>query len=248
MLGKSPAMPDANGANSGYLIVQDGYALLLECGSGVFSKLRARCDPVDIDAVLITHLHADHTLDLFPFSHALSFHGRDGHRPQLWAPPGSAAALRAVGRALGMDDPVAQAFALTEYDPDREHNLGPFTLNFREVPHYVSTWACDLRSPDGRRLTFGADCGPNDVIVELARDTDLLMLEATEGAEPHPGGVPRGHLTGGEAGELARRAGARRLLVTHYSDLLDSSQLRAATEGAFGRAVELAVEGAHYIV
>ena len=68
MLGKSPAMPDADGAHSGYLIRHAGFTLLLECGSGVFAKLRGVCDPAEVDAVLISHLHADHMLDLLPFS------------------------------------------------------------------------------------------------------------------------------------------------------------------------------------
>ena len=89
MLGKSPAMPDAGGAQSGYLITHAGFTLLLDCGSGVFSKLRAFADPAAVDAVLISHLHADHMLDLLPFSFALA-HGwaansrasrRSGHPP-----------------------------------------------------------------------------------------------------------------------------------------------------------------------
>ena len=182
MLGKSPAMPDANGANSGYLIRHGGFTLLLECGSGVFGKFRAVCDPSEVDAVLITHLHADHVLDLFTFSHALTYdHRGDSRRPALWAPPGSGRAFATLGAIFDVEQQIASAFALSEYDPGRALTLGPFNVSFREVPHYVPAWACDISSDEGQRLTFGADCGPNDAIVELARDTDLLMLEATEG-------------------------------------------------------------------
>ena len=71
-----------------------------------------------------------------------------------------------------MDDQINDGFCRREYDPTRALELGPFSVSFCQVPHYIPAWGCDLRAPDGRRLTFGGDCGPNDAIVELARDTD----------------------------------------------------------------------------
>src|ERR1700761_4816862 len=101
VLGKSPSWQDADGACSGYLVEEDGYALVLDCGNGVFSKLREHRDYVDVDAVLITHLHADHLLDLIPFAYALTYAPRqqpvpvagwpgtnDPARPDLYAPAG----------------------------------------------------------------------------------------------------------------------------------------------------------------
>ncbi|MDE3132163.1 MAG: MBL fold metallo-hydrolase, partial [Acidobacteriota bacterium] len=146
------------------------------------------------------------------------------------------------------EDQINDGFAVGEYDPAAALQLGPLEVRFREVPHYIPSWACDLRSDEGRRLTFGGDCGPSDALVELARDTDLLMLEATEGTGPHLGAGFRGHLTAAEAGALARRAGAARLLLTHYSDLLDPELLRGAAEAAFGGPVELAVERARHVI
>jgi ribonuclease BN (tRNA processing enzyme) len=249
VLGKSPALPDSGGANSGYLIRDDGFTLLLECGSGVFAKLRKLADPDEVDAVLISHLHADHTLDLYPFSHALTYHGRgQAERPELWGPPRSERAFTTLGAVFGVEQQVPAAFALTEYDPSRELVIGPFTVEFTEVPHYVPAWACDITSQDGRRFTFGADCGPNEAIVELARDTDLLMLESTEGPGPSAETGFRGHLTAQEAGELGRRAAAKRLLLTHYSDLLDAEVLRQAAEEGFGAPVEMATEGARFTI
>jgi ribonuclease BN (tRNA processing enzyme) len=248
VLGKSPAMPDAGGAHSGYLITHDGFTLLLDCGSGVFSKLRAHSDPPAVDAVLISHLHADHMLDLMPFSFALArgMLGEPRRRPPLWAPPGAEQAFFAYAQAVGMENQINDGFSVHEYASDLQLELGPLTVSFCEVPHYIPAWACDIRSSDGLRLTFGGDCGPNDAIVELARDTTLLMLEATEGVGPHLGDAPRGHLTAVEAGELARRAGAKRLLLTHYSDQLDAQRLREVATEAFGGEVEMARERARY--
>ena len=250
MLGKSPAMPDAGGAHSGYLITHAGFTLLVDCGSGVFSKLRAYADPAAVDAVLISHLHADHMLDLLPFSFALStgLIGTEHRQPVLWAPPGATAAFTAYTEAVGMEDQINDGFWVREYDPKRELKLGPLTVRLREVPHYIRAWACDLSAPHGRRLTFGGDCGPNEEIVDLARGTDLLMLEATEGAGPHVGSGLRGHLTAAEAGAIARQAGARRLLLTHYSDQLDAEELRQAAQSSYGGPVEMAAERAVFEV
>lgn len=263
MLGKSPAMPDAGGAQSGYLIAHDGFTLLLDCGSGVFAKLRAYADPAAVDAVVISHLHADHMLDLMPFGFALAAGmleesprkplaaGRLDEplrKPALWAPPGARGAFLAYAEAVGMEDPINEGFDVHEYVSGSPLELGPLTISFREVPHYIPAWACDLRAGDGSRLTFGGDCGPNDAIVELAQGTSLLMLEATEGPGPHVGSGPRGHLTAAEAGGLAQRAGAGRLLLTHYSDRLDVEPLRQAAAATFDGPVELAAERARYVI
>src|SRR4051812_12511301 len=90
VLGKSPAWQDVGGACSGYLIEGGGMRVLLDCGPGVFAKLRERLDYVDVDAVVISHLHADHVNDLVPFASALRYSGRVGDvRPRLLAPPGA---------------------------------------------------------------------------------------------------------------------------------------------------------------
>ncbi len=71
VLGKSPSWQDAGGACSGYLLEDDETTVLIDCGNGVFGKLREQIDYVDVDAVVISHLHADHFLDLIPYAYAL---------------------------------------------------------------------------------------------------------------------------------------------------------------------------------
>src|SRR5512146_1243990 len=73
VLGKSPSWQDAGGACSGYLVQEGSTSLLLDCGNGVFGKLRAQLDYLSVDAVVLSHLHADHFLDLVPFSYALTY-------------------------------------------------------------------------------------------------------------------------------------------------------------------------------
>ncbi len=259
VLGKSPAWQDANGACSGYLVQDDDYSLLLDCGNGVFSKLRRHVDYVDLDAVLLSHLHADHFLDLIPFSYALTYAPRQQPvpvggwpgtstpaRPELYAPPGATAMFRHIAGCWGQEELVEHAFALREYEPWDELEAGPFQIRFCEVPHFMTTFAIELRSNGGTRLTYSADCSPNSELIRFAHGTDLLLIEATL-PRPERTGV-RGHLTPAEAGEHGRLAGAKRLVITHFSDELDSEWAKAEAAEAFGGEAELAEEGAVYAI
>ena len=248
VLGKSPSWQDRDGACTGYLLEMDGRSMLIDCGSGVFGKLRSLRDYTQIDTVIVSHLHADHTLDLVPFAYALTVGpGRGSVRPQLHAPPGARAAWRRLCSAWGSDTLIEEAFELREYDPAGELEIDGLRVRFQPVPHYVTTYAIALQQgADGRRLVFSADCGPNDELVDFARDADLLLIEATlkepEGDEDDP----PGHLTAADAGAIGRRAGVPRLVLTHYSDELYPDVVRARAEAAFGGSVELASEGASY--
>lgn len=259
VLGKSPAWQDAGGACSGYLVEDGGHTMLLDCGNGVFSRLRQHCDYVDVDSVLVTHLHADHFLDLVPFSYALTYAPRQQPvpvagwpgtdtpaRPSLYAPAGACGVFRGLVVWWGREDLIDNAFDVTEYEPWDELQVGPFQVRFCEVPHFIRTFAVELISPSGRRFTFGADCSPNEALVEFARGTDLLLIEGTLPRPERTG--ERGHLTPAEAGEHGRAAGAKRLIVTHFSDELDRDWVAAEAAEAFGGAVELAQEGAVYTV
>jgi ribonuclease BN (tRNA processing enzyme) len=242
VLGKSPAWQDAGGACSGYLIEDSGYTLMLDCGNGVFGELRRHLDYTRVDAVLLTHLHADHFLDLIPYSHALLYSEESAPaRPLLFAPPDAREALGRLLGQIGSSDLLERAFSLVEYDPEEPLALGPLTLRLREVPHYVRTFAVDVTGADGSRLTFSADCCPSEELAELARDTDLLLVEATLKSPERNG--QRGHMTAAEAGEQARRAGARRVVLTHFSDQLDPDWVVGEARASYMGPVTLAASG-----
>jgi ribonuclease BN (tRNA processing enzyme) len=260
VLGKSPSWQDAGGACSGYLLEEDGTAVVIDCGNGVFGKLRQRIDYVDVDAVVISHLHADHFLDLVPFSYALTYAprqqpvpvdrwpGTDNPAcPVLHAPPGARDTFRRVVGAWGNDDLIENAFDLREYDPSNEIEIGPVRVRFQPVPHFTETFAMLISSTNGSgRIVYGADSSPTDALAELASGADLILVEATL-PRPERTGI-RGHLTPGEAGEHARAAGAKRLVLVHISDELDADWAKREAEETFGGPVEVATEGASYEV
>jgi ribonuclease BN (tRNA processing enzyme) len=259
VLGKSPSWQDAGGACSGYLIETDGTKVLLDCGNGVFGKLRERIDYTELDGVIISHLHADHFLDLVPYSYALIYaprqqpvpvHTWDGTdepaRPRLVAPPGATETFQRVVGAWGNDDLIESAFRIEEYEPGETVEIGELRATFHPVPHFVETFAVRINTEGSGDLVYSADTRPGNEIVDAAEGADLLIIEGTLPRPERTG--HRGHLTPEEAGEHAREAGAKRVVITHISDELGDEWAREQAEQGFGGAVEIAREGAVYEV
>lgn len=258
VLGKSPAWQDVDGACSGYLLQEQETTVLLDCGNGVFGKLRKFVDYVDVDAVVVSHMHADHFIDLVPYSYALihaprqqpvpvpPWPGTDSPaRPRLVVPPGGRATLRQVVGAWGNEDLVEQAFDLEEYALESVIEVGPLRFGFAVMPHFIDAHAVSVTSANGGgRLAFSADSRPAPQLVDFARGADLFLVEATL-PRPERTGV-RGHLTAEEAGEHGRQAGVGRVVLTHISDELDQEQAGQRAAEAFGGPVEVAREGAIY--
>src|SRR4051794_15189042 len=254
VLGKSPSWQDAGGACSGYLIEEGGTAVVVDCGNGVFSKLRRFRDYTRVDAVVISHLHADHFLDLVPFSYALTYAPRQQPvpvdrwpgtdqpaRPLLLAPHGAVDTFRRVVGSWGNEDLIENAFRIEEYAADAKPEVGPLRFSFKSVPHFTETFAIRVEDSGGGCLAFGADSRPTIDLVEFATEADLLLIEATLPRPERSG--QRGHLTPREAGEHAKAADVRRVVLTHISDELDTLWARAEAQDAFGGPVELAREG-----
>jgi ribonuclease BN (tRNA processing enzyme) len=260
VLGKSPSWQDVGGACSGYLVEEKGVAILIDCGNGVFSKLRRFRDYTEVDAVVISHLHADHILDLIPYAYALTYAPRQQPvpvdrwpgtdspaRPRLYAPQPARKIFRQVVGAWGKEELIENAFELVEYDERTKVEVGPIRVRFHEVPHFTRTYAMCLSSTNGGgRIAYGADSRPTDELTDFAWNSDLLLIEATLPRPERTG--ERGHLTPSEAGEHGRAANVKRLVLTHISDELDEERARAEAAATFGRPVEVAREGAVYEV
>lgn len=263
VLGSCCAWPQAGMACSGYLVRGDGdggASVLLDAGSGVFSRLRAAMAPEELSAVAISHLHPDHFMDLMPLAYYLQHSARTARpgareRVRLLLPPGGIAHLGQLVELFGHLDGEAfwtETFACTEYEPDsgRELAVGGLSLAFAWVPHYIDSHAIRVDG-DGRRLVFSADCGPGTTLPASHRDADVALWEAAflldEDSQPSGG-----HCTPVDAGRLAAAHGVRRLLLTHVNvdgaGGLDRA-LAAAVE-AFGSAgpVEHAREGSEIAV
>ena len=147
--------------------------------------------------------------------------------------------------AWGNEDLIENAFDMRRVRARRRDRDRHDALTFQDVPHFTETFAIDIASMNGGgRITYGADCSPNEQLVEFARDTDLLIVEATL-PRPERTGI-RGHLTPAEAGEHASRANVKQVLLTHVSDELDELWVRKCACRAFAGPISVAREGAVY--
>ena len=214
VVGCSPAWPNPGGAQSGYLVEGSG-RVLLDCGPGVLPRLREREAWPRIDAIAITHFHLDHWGDLVPWVWGLEFGpAHDFEPPELWVPPGGRKTLAALGKELGRPDMFESAFAMREYADGEPFQAAGFEITPRRVLHYELQAFGFRVSADGTTLAYSGDSGPDDTLVELARDADLFLCEATL-LRANPEGGTRGHLAAGEANEAFKVSGAKRLLLTH---------------------------------
>ena len=213
VVGCSPAWPNPGGAQSGYLVEGPG-RLLLDCGPGVLARLRETAAWPELDAIAISHFHLDHWGDLVPWVWgSLYGPGRELPRSRSTCPPGGRTYLASVaGQFGGGPDMFDRAFELHEYRERTPNEIAGFEVVPVAVKHYsIDTYGFRV-SNGSATLAYSADSAPNGSLVELARDADLFLCEATLAVwEPEP----RGHLSLPEAESAFAESGARRLLVTH---------------------------------
>jgi ribonuclease BN (tRNA processing enzyme) len=240
VLGFAGAAP-LQGACSSYLVAADGATLLLDCGPGTVERLWRRELLGRLDAIVVSHMHADHVLDLVPLGGEVAQVAR-GDRPPiaLHVPDGAGPrVLAALDDAFGSSR-FERSFAIRSYSADDVVQVGPLSVSFAVAAHAQPCFAA--RVTDGRAtVVYGADGGPSEAVERLAAAADLLVLEATFADDEHAAAT-HGHMTAVQAGILAARAGARRLLLTHTLAGTPEAALVGGAERAFGGPVRLAHE------
>ena len=248
VLGCSGSMPGPDSPASGYLLEAEGYRLVLDLGHGAFGALQRYADPGDVDTVLISHLHADHCIDLTAYIVALRYGGagyraRDPEsRIQLIGPSGTRDRLEAAY------DPYARKLGLHElftFATPADGELGPFTVSYASMNHPIATTAVRIEH-GGTSLVYSGDTGESEALVELATGADTLLCEASVG--PDDEYVPGLHLTGRQAGEHAARAGVGRLIVTHVPPWVSREWAAGEAATAYDGAIEIAEPGKEFSV
>lgn len=247
VLGGSAAGPNTGQGCSGYLVEVGATRLVLDLGPGTLPELRRHADFRALDAIVITHLHLDHTLDLGALRFALTYNPVKPERPTaLWLPPGGRSFLDRFAATFEPEDDgafFAKAFAVEEYDPTRTLRIGDAQLSFAPTVHYVPCWA--IRVSDGAEgdLVYTADTGPAADLRGFADGAAVVVAEGTS-LEPSPESFEeRGHLTAAEAAELAGRAGAGTLVLTHLWEERGFDAYRTQAAAVFPGRIELARPG-----
>jgi ribonuclease BN (tRNA processing enzyme) len=250
VLGRSPASPNPGEACAGYIVESQGTRVLFDIGPGVVSQLVGVHHPDELDGIVVSHMHADHMLDLVTLRYVYPWRARPvDQRLRVIMPPGSADQLLDLARGVGNARHFEDTFRLSEHDGSTRFRFGALDITPVETQHYIPCWGFRIIAED-RTLAYTADTAPCGGFTDLADGPDLLLSEATlrsldEDAAPPE---PRGHLLPEEAGAAARDGGARRLMLTHLPVNGDGSWAVDKAALAFEGPVELAVPGATHDV
>jgi ribonuclease BN (tRNA processing enzyme) len=248
VLGSAAAGANAGSGCAGYLVRSEGVSVLIDCGPGSTAELKRWIDVRQLDAVVISHMHLDHMLDLVTLRAAYRYAPDpfDGRVP-LWLPPSGAVVLDSLAAPLDLShhSPLFfdQVFETQEFNPIDSLQIGALSIDFAPAQHETPTWAMRVaRSGAEAAVGLSSDTGPVTHLAAFFQGVDALICEATL-LESNVSPIDRGHLTAQEAGRLAQTCRAGRLILTHTWDELGSDQLLRAASSAFDGPVEIAWPG-----
>jgi ribonuclease BN (tRNA processing enzyme) len=227
--------PKKNEASSGYLLEHNGYRLLVDCGSGVLSKLQNFIEPEDLDAVMLSHYHPDHIADIGVLQHARLIQGF-------------------LGKDFGNLPIYGHCFDQAEFEKLTYKNItkgvtfnseqvltvGPFVISFLRTDHPVECFAMRFEV-DGKVIVYTADTSFKMEFIEFSRDADVLLCECNfyEGQN----GKNAGHMTSIDAGTLAQQANVKKLILTHLPHYGELTKLVTEASTKYGGPIQLACEG-----
>jgi ribonuclease BN (tRNA processing enzyme) len=246
VIGCAGSYPGPDSPASCYLLEADHetsegartWRVLVDLGSGALGWLQRVIDPLSLDAVLFSHLHPDHCLDLTGYYVMRKYHpsGTQARLP-VWGPKDTS---RRMARAYDLpDDPgMGEEFDFRTYTEGL--TIGPFEVEAVPVDHPVDAYGLRITC-GGRTLAYTGDTGPCETLHRLAHDADLLLAEASfREADENPESI---HLTGKDCGRLAAAANVRQLVITHVPPWFDPKDMLAEAQEAWDGPVELAVQG-----
>jgi ribonuclease BN (tRNA processing enzyme) len=247
VIGCAGSFPGPDSPASCYLLEAEGFRLVIDMGNGALGVLQRYAELFSIDAICLSHLHADHCIDLAAYWVARQF-APDGAKPPIpvYGPPGTAA--RVTPHLGPSDDPASDDPAAEPELPRFDfHDLavgtaeiGPFRITADHMNHPVETFGFRVEH-EGWRLAYSADTGESDALVRLAEGADLLLCEASflDGQDTRP----NLHLTARQAAEYADRAGVGQLVLTHLVPWNDRGRSLTEASAAYHGPLSLASSG-----
>ncbi|ATW48704.1 MBL fold metallo-hydrolase [Streptomyces xantholiticus] len=244
VVGCSGSFPSAESACSSYLVEADGFRLLLDMGNGALGELQRHCGLYDLDAIFLSHLHADHCIDMCGYFVARYYRHDGGRCPAIpvHGPEGTEQRLTTAYADTPSASAMSEVFDFHTLKPGHVE-IGPFSVRTERLAHPVEAYGIRLEH-GGRTLTYSGDTGVCDGLDELAAGADLFLCEAsfTHGKED----IPDLHLNGREAGAYAQRANAGRLVLTHIPPWTDPQQTLRDATAVYSGPTEVAHPGAVY--
>ncbi|MBV6698464.1 MBL fold metallo-hydrolase [Kitasatospora aureofaciens] len=242
VLGSATPYPSADNPCSGYLVSGGGARVWVDAGTGTLGPLQRYARLDELDAIWISHLHADHSADLLTAYYGLLYADIRRAAPiPLYGPPGIADRLAGFLTNSAVRSPIESAFAVTELSDGHRSTVGALSLTSRAVEHGMPAFALRVETA-GRSLVYSGDTAPCRALTELAEDCDALLCEA-DTPDPDPA-----HHTPEDAADTATAAHARRLILTHVGRALTPAQAVARASARFAGPVVHADPGATFAI
>ncbi len=240
VLGCFGPYPPAGGCCSGYLLQEDNYNLLIDCGNGVLSRLQQHLDYRQLDTVILTHLHADHYSDIMIMRYGLEISFQQGERLEplpLYAPAQPETEFERL--------PYKNAYSVSVLEPRQTLQIGPFTILAREGIHAIPSMAFRIRTASGI-FVYSGDTEFDSGLEQFASGADLFLCEANFLEADIEKGAPN-HLSSAQAAQIAAAAGVKKLYLTHHHPERELEQYLAEAKKFFPE-VEAAREGEMYLI
>lgn len=220
IVGNRAGSPGPDGAASGYVVTIEEKNILVDCGPGVIATLASKGLLDRIDAVIVTHKHADHSADLPAYAYHQAFPTPQPRIP-MYVPTGFGEYVEALDAVHGiptlkdLKSPIAAQFEITEVEPGSSFEVMGVQVDTVRALHPVP--CLSLRFPQAG-LVYTSDTAKTNDLVGLATNAKLLLSEATYASSDGMDFSAHGHMSGFEAGDLATEAGAGHLVLTHMED------------------------------
>jgi ribonuclease BN (tRNA processing enzyme) len=239
VVGCAGSFPGPDSAASCYLLEADGFRLVVDLGNGALGPLQKFAGLFGVDAICLSHLHADHCVDLYSYSIARTY-SPTGPQPPIpvYGPAGTCERIGLV-HGPGGDDELMKRFTFETLAPGSV-SIGPFEVVTAHMNHPVETFGFRF-SHDGRTIAYSGDTGETEELVPLARDADVFLCEAAflDG----PDLPPDLHLSARQAAGYAARSGARQLVLTHLQPWNEPDKAFSQAAAVFDGELTLASPG-----
>jgi ribonuclease BN (tRNA processing enzyme) len=232
VIGQWGGYPKAGEASTGYLLEHKGFKLLIDCGSGVLSHLQHHVEATDLDAVLLSHYHPDHVADIGVLQHALLiqyFLGRNKGTLPVYAHREDQRGYDTIT--------YKDLMKAHEYKEDTSLSIGPFTVTFVKTKHPVPCYGMRIEA-EGKSMFYTADSAFKESFVPFGKDADVLLCECN-----FYGGMDAsnaGHMSSLDAGNLAQKTNAGKLILTHLPHFGELEQLITEAKTIYNGEVLLA--------
>lgn len=243
VVGAGPAFTDQPGSTgAAYLVRHRSTAILLDLGQGSFPRLAGLLDPASLDAVLISHLHPDHFIDLVPLRHYLRWRIGEARRVRVLGPVNLGERIDALHAEPGF------SAAALDIEPIGigAREIGTLQVRSAKVTHTQDSYGFRVAAGDGPGLVYSGDCGRADDLAALIEPGDDLLSEVSFGPGPVP--ADAAHLDGPAVGALAARTGVRRVLLTHMLMGFDGAGTIASVAASFAGPVGLVQPGDRFTI